>query len=499
MSNHTSRIGIGLLAVLLLASACGELPDPVAPIAAAARTTAGETAILGNRGLAFLPPLAAPTAAAAPFDGAAAPSIVICRLASDTDPAASCAGLLATFTSDAVDPRQLVSLDIEDEQYHANWRVECPAATCGPAALARITVTTGRHVRGSIVVRLLNGNGAATGNLPMVKVGRTLPIKFRVEQYRFDPEWVTLAASPVEPTIGTAMTHVPDESAIYAIVGGGDYQPHSLWRLDLTTDAWSEISTSDFPIGKYRSVVHDPVHHQLLTYWDGRGQVWAVSEAGGAWQPVGSEPDQQEWYQGAAFWHPVQNRLALFGGYGFFHWQNTLFEFDREASTWSLTDQSATRPWPRFATQYGLDEAGNVLYMEGGQGYPSGSQFDGTYLLNDTWRLDLATNSWTQLVPYDPAVTPHMGSALDVVPPENALYRFAGTLSADDTHPVNDLYRLDLTSASPKWEPVATAGTPPTPRTLPAMYFDAPRKRLVVIGGFDPSRTRLDTYALMLP
>lgn len=493
------RYGIGLLSVLLLASACGEMPNPVAPLPGIARgSLSGETVSPGNRGLMFLPPLAARTATTAPFDAEAAPSVEICRLTSTIDATAPCVGMLATFTSDAGDPRQRVSLNLDDEQYHANWRVECPS--CGATTLARITVSARKRLRGSIVVRLVNGNSSAPDDVPVVKVGRTLPIKFRLEQVRFDPTWMTIAGEPpVAPSIGMSAIHAPEDNAIYAMIGGGDFQPHSLWRLDLATDSWTAVGTSGFPSGKYRKLIHDPLRHQLLTYWDGLGQVWAVSESGGEWQPVGTQPNRDEWYQGTAFWHPVENKLALFGGYGFYRWQNTLQVFDRESSSWSLTEQSATRPWPRFASQYGLDEAGRVLYVEAGQGHPSGNQFEGVFLLNDTWRLDLATNTWTQLVAYDPAVTPHNGSALDVVPSEQALYRFAGTLTADDSHPVNDVHRLDLTSATPTWERVETVGTAPTPRTLPAMYFDAPRNRLIVIGGFDPARMRLDTYALMLP
>lgn len=315
------------------------------------------------------------------------------------------------------------------------------------------------------------------------------------------PTWATLVApenAPTGPIFRT--TNAEADNAIYAILGGGDFQPFALWRFDLTNDSWTLVPTTDFPIGQYRQIVHDPVSHEILTYWDGLGQVYGVNENGGSWHAVGSAPNQSDFYEGAAFWNAVAGRLNVFGGYGGSVWKNTLWGFDPTNPRWALESQSAEKPWPRFGVTQAVDESAGAFFINGGQGSPTGNQFDGTYVLNDLWRLDLHTNTWTQIIPHDYAARPTYVAGMDVAPEQDAIYRFGGMAGVDANSLLNTLDRVDLSASTPAWSVVTADGTAPSARWGAGVYYDAPRHRLVVVGGnITGQPVRLDAYALSLP
>lgn len=495
-------------AVALAAVACSDAATPTGPGPAAeqrgtpsaARPLASFGATTGS--FSFLPPVAAEAPLDAPFDADADPVVEVCRLASADDPAAPCATEVARFARGGDAGHGVVRVDPLEQQYHVNWDTHrCGAAPCVlEAGLYRIRVTDRGYERGAAVIRLRRDRVQSVGGtLRVVTIGSTLPIKFRLTAVSYAPAWSTLVTPTSAPAGGATYTdHAPDHHAIFAMLRSADYQPFSIWRFDLATDTWTLVPTTNVPLGKYRRIVHDPVRHEILTYWDGLGQVWAVSETGGAWYPVGSTSNDDRWYEAAAFWNPAADRITLFGGYGFFAWRNTLWAFDRTTNTWNLAAQGDPKPEPRFAMNQGLDETGQHLYIGGGQGHPSGSQAQGTIVFEDLWRLDLQTNTWSRILPHDATVAPRYAAGLDAAAHQQALYRFGGMNGVNPSARLDALDRLDLTATSPAWVPVLADGVAPSPRWSPGVHYDAPRQRLVIIGGSTATGVVLDAYALSI-
>jgi N-acetylneuraminic acid mutarotase len=357
------------------------------------------------------------------------------------------------------------------------------------SAIATVSLTglvTGIAAGGPVTITASTGGKKAVTGTAIVTV---IPAQ---------PTWTTLVSESDAPGAPIYWcTNAPSDNALYTILGNGDYQPFTLWKFDLTTDTWSQISTTNYPLGTYRQIVHDPVNHRILTFWDGRGQVYAVNESGGAWQAVGSTGNSDDYYGSASFWNPVTGKLTAFDGYGFFAWKNTLASFDASTGAWSLETQSSLKPSPRFAATSAVDETGNAFFINSGEGYPTGSQFDGKYVYNDLWKLDLTTNTWTQLIAHDGNPSPTIGAGMDYVPSKNAIYRFGGSHGAGDPNYLADLEVAELSASTPAWSGVGTLGTAPSARNSPMFFYDAPRERLLVVAGYlSTGGVKLDVHAL---
>src|SRR5205814_1897097 len=97
-----------------------------------------------------------------------------------------------------------------------------------------------------------------------------------------------------------------------------------------------------------------------------------------------------------AFLNPMSGRLAVFGGYGEGVFKNTLWEYDQANQAWAGQPQSDARPEPRFghrSSGVAIDAAHARAFL----GQRSLGTAEGNY--DDLWKLDLRTNSWTNLIP----------------------------------------------------------------------------------------------------
>ena len=305
--------------------------------------------------------------------------------------------------------------------------------------------------------------------------------------------WRKLAGPPAA-TPGLASTaHAPGSRYVYAAFMP-DYGVGRLFRFDLETDRWEEVATTNWPIGKYRRLILDPVNQRLITYWDGLGQAYAVSVRGGAWLPIGNSGNSEEYYEGYSFWNPLSRSVNHFAGYGFFTFKSTLWELTSTGS-WSALPTSGTGPAPRFGTRaLAVDKLRNQAYI--------GEQVRGAAgNSDDLWQLDLATRTWKELIPLNASVFRRVGSGLTSVSPlANQLVRFGGhELTPGDPFSAPDLLVFDLARNAEDFVVVRTSGTPPEPRVGPGVFFDHPRRRVVVVSGFGANGWLDDVWAVDYP
>jgi Tol biopolymer transport system component len=314
--------------------------------------------------------------------------------------------------------------------------------------------------------------------------------------------WTLLAPTSAypggNPAGVSASTYAPSRDAVF-FAEAPDYGVGQLARFDLASNSWTLIPTTGWPIGKFRRVVHDPVNGRILTYWDGIGEVWAVNENGGAWQMIGGQPNSDQYYEAGAFWDPVRRQLAVFAGYGFFRTKNTLHEFAPSSGQWSILPATGAAPWPRIGPMVSTDASKGRLFIAGGEGSPSGDQFDPqARILDDFWVLNLNTLRWRNLIPLGAGGLIRSGGAIAYVGSETLVYRFGGADGKPGTYH-NDLYRAPIGDGTTSFAPVVTQGVPPSPRAGSGLYFDEPRNRLILVGGFDGWRWHPEVWTLGEP
>lgn len=172
-----------LLAALMLA-ACGD--EPTSPSASGGPASA----ILegahggGNPHFHWLRPMvASPSSFSGTFDALLAPEVRICALTSTT-PATCEGGDIAVFSMTTGAGSEIVRMEPGEEQYIVNWHTD--RYNLDPAKVYRVRVYVGSYELGSADVEV----GASRKELEDVDTneyvallnGRTLPIKFRIEE-----------------------------------------------------------------------------------------------------------------------------------------------------------------------------------------------------------------------------------------------------------------------------------------------------------------------------
>jgi alpha-tubulin suppressor-like RCC1 family protein len=179
MPRFSGRALLAAGALAMAAGGCREdatAPNPAPP--AFAISDAGHSA--GNPHFFWLPPMVPAPAPTGTFDPMLDPIVSICAWSGS-----ACTGdPLVTFSRHAGEGSELLRVELGDEQYIVNWHTDRYPVASGMTY--RVSVAVGNTVLGYADVQV-ETNGAGLRNvstneyIPFTE-GRTLPIKFRIEE-----------------------------------------------------------------------------------------------------------------------------------------------------------------------------------------------------------------------------------------------------------------------------------------------------------------------------
>jgi hypothetical protein len=140
----------------------------------------------GNPHFFFLPPLVPDPSVhfTAAFDDTLAPEVVIC-----TVDGIDCTGTLATYTTETGPGSETVRVMPEEEHYLVNWHTDEFALDVGQTYRIRVAVlgTEVGHADVDVVGSGSDLRNVETNEYIALKDGRTLPIKFRIEDGAVPP------------------------------------------------------------------------------------------------------------------------------------------------------------------------------------------------------------------------------------------------------------------------------------------------------------------------
>jgi alpha-tubulin suppressor-like RCC1 family protein len=135
----------------------------------------------GNLHFFFLPPLVSAPTFSGSFDPSVSPTVEVCRWSVDT-----CAQLIAAYTMVTGPGSETIRL--EEGYYVVNWHTD--ALSLDPAAEYRILVLAGEIELGFVDVAVVSSGkdlkNVRTNEVVALLDGRTLPIKFRIEEGAID-------------------------------------------------------------------------------------------------------------------------------------------------------------------------------------------------------------------------------------------------------------------------------------------------------------------------
>lgn len=218
-----------------------------------------------------------------------------------------------------------------------------------------------------------------------------------------------------------------------------DYNDQT-WELDLQCMQWHRLNTLDEPEPRGR-------HLAVLDEEKGRMLIF-----GGRWRKKDTSGD-----------------YTLF---------QDVWAFDLAAHTWTDVTPKTAGPKARWGTAGAFDAKRRRLIVFAGNTGPSGAIYQPT---SDTWALDVDKGTWSKVDGAGPPARLFADAVIDA--DGDRMIVFGGT--ADFFGPfLNDTWALDL--ATDTWTELHGGGkSAPEPRIRPELVIDAERGRLVLFAGHD--------------
>jgi uncharacterized protein (TIGR03437 family) len=204
-----------------------------------------------------------------------------------------------------------------------------------------------------------------------------------------------------------------------------------------------------------------------------RNDVWAYAVDRQQWtrlNPAGQSPNPRHGH--TVTFDPVRRRIIMIAGQGagFF---GDAWAYDIQANLWTQLSGNSSGPIPRYGHSAIYDAKRDRIVISHGFTSEQG-RFD------DTWALDLKSNSWHDLSPSTLRPLRRCLHHAVYVPQSDQMLLYGGCSSGFGPCPQGDLWSFDL--ANGQWK--ETISNPrPAPRQRYGMVFDDDRGKLVLFGG----------------
>lgn len=180
----------------VLVAACSEVGSPVLEAGETAAPGISDGAHGGNAAFYFLPPLVPAPSPTGVFDGTLEPTVVICAWTG-----AECtAPPVAEFTTAGGPGSETIRVDALEEHYIVNWHTKRFALALGQVYRIRVVLAPVElgHLDVVMVARGGDKGAAPDGVVPLVH-GRTVPVKFRIEEGASDAALSAVVATSTVP------------------------------------------------------------------------------------------------------------------------------------------------------------------------------------------------------------------------------------------------------------------------------------------------------------
>ncbi len=194
----------------------------------------------------------------------------------------------------------------------------------------------------------------------------------------------------------------------------------------------------------------------------------------------------------SAVFDSARDRMLMFGGIDQ-SLHNETWSFDGALASWSQLLPGGRTPTPRALSALAYDAGRDRIWMFGG--------YSGNGALSGLWTLDFANaeaGDWTLLQPLGTWPDARGAGALVIDPVRDRLVLFGGQISPGivGSGATGDVWALSPAADTLRWTRLQPAGQAPAARWGAIVVFDAPRDRMVVLGGRDRDSVFTDAWEL---
>src|SRR3990172_8147023 len=256
------------------------------------------------------------------------------------------------------------------------------------------------------------------------------------------------AAPPTEPPAAVVVTEpvvIPTSAGISPPGSGGPAiaptkAATATPPAGRTAPGWKRLDTANPPPARFDYTLALDAASNKLVLFGGRdgsktlGDTWVFDLASNTWRGVKASPSPEARFGHSAAYDPKSKRVLIFAGQagGFF---NDVWAFDTAKETWQKLETKGTAPAQRYGSSAVVDTRTNQLIIT--HGFASG-RFD------DTFALDLATNTWSAIAPKDAVPLKRCLHEAVYDAKADRMILFGGCSSGFGPCPQGDLWSLDV-------------------------------------------------------
>ncbi len=294
--------------------------------------------------------------------------------------------------------------------------------------------------------------------------------------------WTQLSQSGTLPAARSGSTAIYDGNGNMVIFGGGNSVEllNELWSYNFSSNTWSHLSPSgSLPAGRSsHTAIYDGNGNMIIFGGIGNGtgylnDLWKYNFSSNTWthlSPSGSLPAGRVYHTAI---YDGNGNMVIYGGYAYGTYFDDLWSYNFSSNTWTQLSQSWNLPTARIGHTAIYDGNGNmVIYGGGGKGTGS---------LNELWSYNFSSNTWSHLLPSGTLPAARAGNTAIYDGNGNMVIFGGGVISVGL---LNELWKYNFSSYS--WTHLLPSGTLPAARSGNTAIYDGNGNMIIYSGyGYD--------------
>ena len=315
-----------------------------------------------------------------------------------------------------------------------------------------------------------------------------------------EQNWLELTNKGSKPSARMSHAMVYDSARGKVVLFGGENSTgglHDTWEWNVDTGTWAEIKTSGPGPGARlgHAMVYDGSSGKVVLFGGYKGSktfqdTWLWDGFTGTWtvvNPVGEKPSARSYH--ALVYDSSRGNVILFGGYNGSEGLQDTWKWNSASGTWTELKSKRNKPGARMMHAMAYDGTRDKIVLFGGHSGRQGTcgEREGEYCVY-TWERDGASGTWTEVAPMGDKPSARYTHQMVYDLARERIVLFGGRT---DVSQKNDIWEWNGQSAV--WVDRTSTEYSPSARANHSMVYTTIEGRVMLFGGYDDT-VRQDTW-----